>query len=47
MPEVEFGSLEDLPLRDAWKDETRVFTPWLATNIHHLAEAIGMGVSQK
>jgi hypothetical protein len=44
MPEVEFGSLEDLPLREAWKDEARVFTPWLATNIHHLAEAIGMSL---
>lgn len=39
---VEFGRLTDLLLRDAWKHEAHDFTPWLAENIDHLSEAIGV-----
>ena len=39
---VTFGKLQDLPLRNAWTNEARDFTPWLAENIDHIAEAIGV-----
>lgn len=42
MTDVQFGRLEDLPLRKAWEHEARSFTPWLAENIDHLAEVIGV-----
>jgi hypothetical protein len=42
MSQIEFGRLEDLPLREAWRHEAHQFTPWLAENINHLAEAIGI-----
>ena len=42
MSEVEFGRLRDIALRSAWVNEARDFTPWLASNIDHLAEAIGI-----
>lgn len=42
MTAITFGRLSDLPLRDAWSHEARDFTPWLAENIDHIAEAIGI-----
>lgn len=42
MTDIRFGRLEDLPLRQAWKHEAHQFTPWLAENIAHLSEAIGV-----
>jgi len=42
MTDIRFGRLEDLPLREAWKHEAHEFTPWLAENIDHLSEAIGI-----
>ncbi|PJE37489.1 hypothetical protein CVM52_06915 [Pseudooceanicola lipolyticus] len=42
MTDIKFGRLEDLPLREAWKHEALQFTPWLAENIEHLSEAIGV-----
>lgn len=42
MTDIEFGRLSDLPLREAWKHEAHDFTPWLAENIDHLSEAIGI-----
>jgi hypothetical protein len=42
MTDIKFGRLEELPLRDAWKHEAHQFTPWLAGNIDHLSEAIGI-----
>lgn len=42
MTDIRFGRLEDLPLRDAWKHEAHQFTPWLADNIDHLSEVIGI-----
>lgn len=42
MTDIQFGRLTDLPLREAWKHEAHEFTPWLAENIDHLSEAIGL-----
>lgn len=42
MTEIKFGRLQDLPLREAWKHEALQFTPWLAENIDHLSETIGI-----
>jgi hypothetical protein len=42
MTEVIFGRLSDLIPREAWRDEARDFTPWLATNIDQISEAIGI-----
>ncbi|MFN3259898.1 MAG: hypothetical protein ACE37J_04990 [Pikeienuella sp.] len=36
------GRLIEAPTRDAWKDEARDFTPWLAQNLDLLGEAIGL-----
>jgi len=44
MSEIEFGRLRDITLRSAWKNEARDFTPWLASNIDHLGEAIGISL---
>jgi len=42
MTDIQFGRLTDLPLRDVWKHEAHEFTPWLAENIDHLSDAIGI-----
>jgi hypothetical protein len=42
MTNVTFGRLIDLPLREAWKHEALEFTPWLAENIDHLSDVIGI-----
>jgi hypothetical protein len=42
MTDIRFDRLVDLPLREAWKHEAHEFTPWLAQNIDHLSEAIGV-----
>lgn len=42
MTEIQFGRLQDLPLREAWKHEAHQFTPWLAENIDHLSDALGL-----
>lgn len=42
MTDIRFGRLVDLPLREAWRHEAHQFTPWLAENIDHLSEAIGI-----
>lgn len=41
---VPLGRLESVPLRSAWPDEARNFTPWLAedTNLAFLAETLGL-----
>ena len=41
MTDVRFDRLADVALRDAWKHEALTFTPWLAENIDHIAEAVG------
>lgn len=42
MTDIEFDRLKEIPLREAWKHEAHQFTPWLAENIDHLSEAIGI-----
>jgi len=42
MTDIRFDRLVDLPLREAWKHEAHEFTPWLAHNIDHLSEVIGV-----
>ena len=37
-----FSRLADSPLRDAWRDEARDFTPWLFENIEYLSEVLGI-----
>ena len=41
------GSLQRVDLRNAWADEARVFTPWLAKdeNISELSDALGIEMS--
>lgn len=39
---MKFGQLNDIDLREAWPNEANNFTPWLAENLPHLAEAIGI-----
>ncbi|MCY3850209.1 MAG: DUF4268 domain-containing protein [Acidimicrobiaceae bacterium] len=39
---VEVASLDEVPLRDVWRDEARDFTPWLAANPYHLGKALQM-----
>ena len=39
---AEFGRLESVDLRKAWRDEAQVFTPWLAKNLERLSEVIGI-----
>lgn len=42
MAEISFGRLADVALREAWAHEALGFTPWLAANIDHISEAIGV-----
>lgn len=42
MTDVSFDRLHDVALRDAWRHEANDFTPWLAQNIDHIAETVGM-----
>ena len=37
---MKFGQLKDMDLREVWPYEANNFTPWLAENLSHLAEAI-------
>ena len=39
---MEFGELKDVTLREVWGHEAHDFTPWLATNMECLSEAIGV-----
>jgi len=39
---MELGTLKSLPARLKFTSEAREFTPWLATNLNHLSEAIGL-----
>lgn len=39
---MQFTRLSDAPLRDAWPDEARDFTPWLFNNLDFLSDALGM-----
>ena len=41
-PMVEVASLDEVPLRDVWRDEARDFTPWLATHLDQLGKELQM-----
>ncbi len=40
MTDVSFSRLHDVALREAWMHEANHFTPWLAANIEHIADAV-------
>jgi hypothetical protein len=42
MPEVVFGTLAHVNLREAWQHEALNFTPWLAQNLERLGEAVAL-----
>ena len=42
MATPEFGNLEPVSLREAWSDEARDFTPWLAGNLDRLSDVISI-----
>lgn len=42
MSEITFGRLTELGLREAWSHEALGFTPWLAENMDHLSDAVGI-----
>jgi hypothetical protein len=44
MSEVVFGRLEPVDPRQAWPDEARNFTPWLADNLDLLSEQLGLAL---
>ncbi len=43
----ELGHLERVPLRNAWADESREFTPWLLANADRLSVALNMDLDLK
>ena len=38
------AKIERVDLREAWTDEARNFTPWLANNLDHLSEALNISL---
>lgn len=42
MTTIQFTRLSDAPVREAWPDEARDFTPWLFDNISFLSDALGI-----
>lgn len=41
---VHVETLVQVPLREVWSDEALIFTPWLAMNLDHLSQALGMSL---
>jgi RecB family endonuclease NucS len=41
---IELAQLQRVDLRQVWLTEDDSFTPWLASNIHFLGDAIGMNL---
>ena len=39
---MQFAKLTEVNLREAWPNEARDFTPWLADNLDRLSQAIGI-----
>ncbi len=44
MTKPPFGTLKDISLREAWAHEAHNFTPWLASNLDKLGEAVGLSL---
>ncbi len=42
MTEIQFGTLADVNLSEAWEHEALHFTPWLAENLERLGHAVGI-----
>ena len=42
MTTTRFVRLTDIPVREAWPDEARNFTPWLFDNISFLSDTLGI-----
>lgn len=45
MPKSELGYLRTVEIAQAWENEPRDFTPWLAENLDRLSDAIGVRLS--
>lgn len=45
MSAVEFGTLQDVPVRQGWPHEAAGFTPWLSENLVRLGGALGVRLS--
>ena len=45
VPPTNLGTLVSLDVREAWSHEALSFTPWLATNLHRLGEALGISLT--
>jgi hypothetical protein len=43
--DVQFGKLERVSARAGWPHEASAFTPWLATHVELLGEAVGLALS--
>ncbi|MEO9960743.1 MAG: hypothetical protein ABJF07_10635 [Nisaea sp.] len=39
---AEFGTLDEVPLRQAWPHEAHAFTPWLAEHLDRLSREVGI-----
>jgi len=44
---MQFGTIKKLKPRDIWPEEAKDFTPWLASNIGALGQALGMELQLK
>lgn len=44
---MSLGNLEKVDLREAWSDEAKEFTPWVAENIDQIGDILGMDLEVK
>jgi hypothetical protein len=45
MGSVSLGTIKKVPIQQVWPREAGDFTPWLASNLNHLSEKLGMELS--
>ena len=45
MTDQKLGKIEEVPLREVWKDEARDFTPWLVEHLDLLGEALHLDLT--